>query len=176
MNAARAQRTNLAFNKLAEQSGAFSCPDGSVESASRMVDGLTLPTSNPNDWCPAHRMGATPNAHGIWGRIDLGVSKNIRSIYLAVREMASDNTLKDLGVFIGDTSAGDPRCWLGSPTEVNISQWIECGSPREGLLGRFIVLYKSNGDHLFMYELMAYEDRLVQMYSHKQNLFNLTGG
>ena len=161
MNSSRAQRTNLAFNKATAESGVFSCSDGSVESASKLVDGLTLLTNDPYECSPAHKFGATPNAEGLWGRIDLGVSKNIRSIYLAVREMASDNTLKDLGVFIGDTSAGDPRCWLGSPNEVNISQWIECGSPREGLLGRFIVLYKSNGDHLFMYELMAYEDRLV---------------
>lgn len=108
--ASRAQRTNLALNKLVEESGAFSRPDGTVESASRWVDGLPLPTNNPNDWYPAHKMGAIPNAHGIWGRIDLGMSKYIRSIYLAVREMASDNTLKDLGVFIGDTSAGEPYC------------------------------------------------------------------
>ncbi len=59
----------------------------------------------------------------IWAKIDLGVSKTVRSLYLAVPEAPSYERLENLGIYIGDlgTWTGDPLCWLGSPTEPAVS-------------------------------------------------------
>ena len=55
----------------------------------------------------------------IWAKIDLGVSKTVRSLYLAVPEHATNERLKNLGIYIGDTGTwtGDPLCWLGLANE-----------------------------------------------------------
>jgi hypothetical protein len=50
-----------------------------------------------------------------WVKIDLGVSKTVRSLYLAVPEHPNWYRLENLGIYIGDTGTwtDDSLCWLG---------------------------------------------------------------
>lgn len=73
-----------------------------MESADKIVDGLTLPTSNPYTGCPAHRLSSKPDANGDrWAAIDLLETKTIRSLYIAVPEADSDN-MEFLEISVGN--------------------------------------------------------------------------
>jgi hypothetical protein len=56
---------------------------------------------------------------GAWTKIDLGVSKVVRSLYLALPESNGVENLQNLRIHIGDVGTwnDDPLCWQASHTE-----------------------------------------------------------
>jgi hypothetical protein len=84
-----------------------------------LVDGINFPHNS--NVCESGKMikVEADNLGKSWVIIDLGESKSVRSLYLAVPEINSLERLEDLRIYIGDTSTwtGDSLCWLGSPSE-----------------------------------------------------------
>ena len=115
-------RTNLAYLKSAIASSRFHCPGGSYEDDNEITDGLTLPTNDYTDSCPARRFrhALTTGARSVV--INLGSAKIVRSIYLAVPEDPGGSHLNNLGIYLGNLGNWqDTRCWLGVDTEPKIS-------------------------------------------------------
>ncbi len=86
------------------------------------MDGVTLP-HGVNSCVGSLMTFVTTDGINIWAKIDLGKSKTVRSLYLAVPEHPTDERLENLGIYIGDTGTwtDDPLCWMGSPTEPAVS-------------------------------------------------------
>jgi hypothetical protein len=67
------------------------------------VDGINFPhNSNVCESGGILKVEAD-NVGQLWAKIDLGVSKTVRSLYLAVPETNSYESLQNLGIYIGDT-------------------------------------------------------------------------